>query len=117
MNSHYEIASAAVAKVLAWQPQPKDHAVVESAEVIIIDDGEGEPSPGVEVRWRQATQDQGQRSFGLVMSVSELVDGRLTEEPGPRLADLLFGDLWLALLEPQGSAGGPNDRTVFRFLP
>ena len=64
-----------------WQGRPDDNAVFEAAEVVeVADDG-----PGVLLLWTQLTHDQGQRRFGLLMSVRELLAARRTTRPGARL--------------------------------
>ena len=95
-----------------WQGRPDDNAVFEAAEVVeVADDG-----PGVLLLWTQLTYDQGQRRFGLLMSVRELLAAR------PAHSDHLGIDRWLpdlalAVVEPQGTPASADERTWFRDIP
>ncbi|MBC7372894.1 MAG: hypothetical protein H7323_02750 [Frankiales bacterium] len=75
--------------------RPDDNAVLEAAEVVeVADDG-----PGVLLLWTQLTYDQGQRRFGLLMSVRELVAARPAQDDRTG-SERWLPDLALAVVEP-----------------
>jgi hypothetical protein len=95
-----------------WQPRPHDNAVLEAAEVVqVADDG-----PGVLLLWTQLTYDHGQRRFGLLMSVSELLAARPAHDDRSG-SDRWLPDLALAVVEPHGTPASADERTWFRYIP
>ncbi len=95
-----------------WQGRPHDNAVLEAAEVVqVADDG-----PGVLLLWTQLTYDQGQRRFGLLMSVRELLAARPAQDDCAG-SERWLPDLALAVVEPQGTPASANERTWFRYIP
>jgi hypothetical protein len=67
-----DIAFEAAKRLLNWTPNTVDHAFIEDVEVVTFDG-----LVGLEVRWTQVTSDQGLRRFGLLTTVSGLLDGRI----------------------------------------
>lgn len=95
-----------------WQGRPDDNAVLEAVEVVeVADDG-----PGVLLLWSQLTYDQGQRGFGLLMSVRELLAARPAQD-GRSGSQCWLPDLALAVVEPQGTPASADERTWFRYIP
>jgi len=64
----------------------------------------------LEVRWTQVTSDQGLRRFGLLTTVSGLLDGRIDA------LDWATQALILAVQEPHAAPRG-DVRTVFSQIP
>lgn len=96
-----------------WTPRPDDYAALEAAEVVEMDsDG-----PGVMLLWIQTTYDQGQRKFGFLMSVSELIEHRPSAPGQTVTADRWLPDLALAVVEPHGTSASSAVRTWFRHIP
>jgi ABC-type transporter Mla MlaB component len=96
-----------------WTPRPDDYAALELAEVVEMDSG----GPGVMLMWIQTTRDQGQRKFGFLMGIPELLHVR-PAEPGQSLsADQWLPELALAIVEPQGTPASAAVRTWFRHIP
>lgn len=95
-----------------WHGRPDDNAVLEAVEVVeVADDG-----PGVMLLWTQLTYDQGQRRFGLLMSVRELLAARPAHGDHVR-SERWLPDLALAVVEPQGTSALADERTWFRYIP
>jgi len=95
-----------------WQGRPGDNAVLEAAEVVqLADDG-----PGVLLLWTQLAYDQGQRRFGLLMSVRELLAARPAHGDSSA-SERWLPDLALAVVEPQGTSASADERTWFRYIP
>jgi hypothetical protein len=96
-----------------WAPRPDDYAALEAAEVVEFDsDG-----PGVMLLWIQTTRDQGQRKFGLLMAVHELLQARPSEPGQPSEPDQWLPELALALVEPHSTPASAAVRTWFRHIP
>ncbi len=95
-----------------WRGNPDDLAVLEAAEVVEV----AEDGPGVLLLRTQLTFDQGQRRFGLLMSVRELLAARPAED-GLSGSDRWLPDLPLAIVEPHRTRASGNERTWFRYLP
>lgn len=96
-----------------WKPRPDDYAALEAAEVVEVK-SEG---PGVMLLWMQTTYDQGQRKFGLLMSVRELLKvwpEEAAERPG---ANQWLPLLALAVVEPHSTPAPAATRTWFRQVP
>ncbi len=89
----------------------EDHAYPETAEVVVVDD-----QPGVLMLWTQSTVDQGVRSFGLLMTVEELVAAIPHDRSRPAKAGDLVGDLGLLVVEPHATTAAPRQRTWIRSL-
>jgi hypothetical protein len=96
-----------------WMPRPDDYAALEAAEVVEL----ASLGPGVMLLWMQTTYDQGQRKFGFLMGVSELLAARPGEPGRPASADHWLPDLALALVEPHGTPASAAVRTWFRHIP
>lgn len=96
-----------------WTPRPDDYAALEAAEVVELEsDG-----PGVLLLWIQTTYDQGQRRFGFLMSVRELLQVRPAEPERPPAAGQWLPELALMLVEPHGTPAPAAVRTWFRHIP
>ena len=96
-----------------WKPRPDDYAALETAEIVELEsDG-----PGVMLLWMQTTHDQGQRKFGFLMSVRELLQVRPARRGQPASADQWLADLALAVVEPHGTPAPAAVRTWFRHIP
>jgi hypothetical protein len=101
------VASSAAKRLRDWTPKAQDHAFVESVEVVWVDG-----SVGLDVRWTQVTSDHGQQRFGLLTTVSELVEDCSDADALEWAAEALL----IAVQEPH--APSRNDmRTMFRRLP
>jgi hypothetical protein len=85
---------------------------VEAVEAVEI----AEEGPGVLLMWTQVTYDQGQRRFGLLMSVRELLAARPAHADGS-WSERWLPDLALAVVEPHGTPASPDERTWFRYIP
>jgi hypothetical protein len=70
-----DIAFEVAQRLLNWTPSTVDHAFIENVEVVAVDG-----LVGLDIRWTQVTSDQGLRRFGLLTTVSELLDDRIDSE-------------------------------------
>lgn len=105
-----DIALNLTQRLRAWSPGPGDNAVIDSAEAVVNVEGR----IGLALRWTQTTMDQGVRTFGLTITIEDLLYHRSTAgsaDPEEALADLL-----LAVVEPH-TAFGPNDPEVRSLFP
>jgi hypothetical protein len=102
-----DIAFEATKRLLNWTPNTVDHAFIEDVEVVTFDG-----LVGLEVRWTQVTSDQGLRRFGLLTTVSGLLDGRIDLDA----LDWATQALILAVQEPHAAPRG-DVRTVFSQIP
>ena len=102
-----DIAFEVAQRLLNWTPRPVDHAFIEDVEVVAVDG-----LVGLDIRWTQVTSDQGLRRFGLLTTVSELLDDRIDSEA----LDWATQALILAVQEPH-AAPRRDVRTVFRQIP
>lgn len=102
-----DIAFEVTQRLLNWTPSIHDHAFIEDVEVVAVDG-----LVGLEIRWTQVTSDQGLRRFGLLTTVSELLDRRIDAEA----MDWAIQTLILAIQEPH-AAPRRDVRTVFRQIP
>lgn len=100
------MALRAVERLRGWEPGPGAYALVESAEVVLIDG-----HIGLDVRWTHMSIDQGRRRFGLLTTVHDLMEDADTHD-GNWAAEALL----IAVQEPHAS---PRDelRLIFRRLP
>jgi hypothetical protein len=96
-----------------WTPRPDDNAFLEVAEVVELEPG----GPGVLLLWTQTTYDQGQRRFGLLMSVQEMAEAHPQNESNRDSADQWLPHLALAVVEPHGTPASAAVRTWFRYIP
>ena len=101
------IAFEVAQRLLNWTPSTVDHAFIEDVEVVAVDG-----LVGLDIRWTQVTSDQGLRRFGLLTTVSELLDDRIDSEA----LDWATQALILAVQEPH-AAPRRDVRTVFRQIP
>ena len=104
-----DIAFEVARRLLNWTPSTVDHAFIEDVEVVAVDG-----LVGLDIRWTQVTSDQGLRRFGLLTTVSELLDDRIDSEALD--LDWATQALILAVQEPH-SALRRDVRTVFRQIP
>jgi len=102
-----DIAFEVAQRLLNWTPSTVDHAFIEDVEVVAVDG-----LVGLDIRWTQVTSDQGLRRFGLLTTVSELLDDRIDSEA----LDWATQALILAVQEPH-AAPRRDVRTVFRQIP
>jgi hypothetical protein len=102
-----DIAFEVAQRLLNWTPSTVDHAFIEDVEVVVVDG-----LAGLDIRWTQVTSDQGLRRFGLLTTVSELLDDRIESEG----LDWATQALILAVQEPH-PAPRRDVRTVFRQIP
>jgi hypothetical protein len=100
------VASHAAERLRAWTPRAEDHAYLESVEVVLVDG-----SVGLDLRWTQATVDQGHRRFGLLTTVEELLQDADTDS-----MEWVVEALLIAIQEPH-AAPRKDMRLVFRHLP
>jgi hypothetical protein len=111
VGSDEELARVTVEALLHKAPEFDDYSVLESAEVIWLED-----QPGVSITWTQTTSDQGVRKFGLIMTVAEMRSS-LHGSDMPSDFDGWMLDLRLAVEEPHGTSATEGVRTWFRRWP
>jgi hypothetical protein len=102
-----DIAFEVAQRLHNWTPNTHDQAFIEDVEVVDVDG-----LVGLDIRWTQVTSDQGLRRFGLLTTVSELLDQRIEAEA----PDWATQTLILAIQEPH-AAPRRDVRTVFRQIP
>jgi hypothetical protein len=101
-----DIAFEVARRLLNWTPNIVDHAFIEDVEVVAVDG-----LVGLDIRWTQVTSDQGLRRFGLLITVSELLD-----RIDAGALDWATQALILAVQEPH-AAPRRDVRKVFRHIP
>ena len=102
-----DIAFEVAQGLLSWTPSTVDHAFIEDVEVVAVDG-----LVDLDLRWTQVTSDQGLRRFGLLTTVSELLDDRIDSEA----LDWATQALILAVQELH-AAPRRDVRTVLRQIP
>jgi hypothetical protein len=104
-----DIALELIHRLRAWSPGPGDNAAIETAEAVVDEEGQ----IGLALRWTQTTTDQGDRTFGLTVTVDDLLNHRSI--PGSANPDEALLDLLLAVVEPHAALAPnlPEVRSLF----
>lgn len=111
MQDFTKLGTETVKLLLDTPERFESHAFLEAAEVVSVDE-----QPGILMLWTQSTMDQGVRSFGLLMTVEEIVAAVPHNRSRPATPSDLVGDLGLLVVEPHSTTAGRRQRTWFRSL-
>jgi hypothetical protein len=111
MQDFAKLGAETVKRLLETPERFNDYAYLEAAEVVLVDE-----QPGLLMRWTQSTMDQGVRSFGLLMTVEEIVAAVPHDRSRPATPSDLVADLGLLVVEPHGTTAGRRQRTWLRSL-
>jgi hypothetical protein len=117
LAEQWELAAAVAAGLRGWQPDD-GCSLLESVEVVALGRA---AAPAVEMRWQQQRSDAGTAQFGLVLTVTLLVDAQDYEEhlapPERARARDLVSALRLAVYEPHEHPHPAAHRLWFDYLP